>query len=180
MPSAVSIRNYVKKWQRANRPYVRGYQRTRMAQRREKAILKLGVVCVRCGFSDHRALQFDHVVAVRGSGKAPQRQRGLILREILQGSTKYQLLCANCNWIKRAQNHDRGERDEGLDCTLYHFAPRPKNIFSNSLDLGSSLARRPGCRKLDSRPAVRIAPADPRCIRSPSTSHLVACGLVKI
>ena len=106
MPSAVSIRNYVKKWQRANRPYVRGYQRTRMAQRREKAILKLGGVCVRCGFSDHRALQFDHVVAVRGSGKAPQRQRGLILREILQGSTKYQLLCANCNWIKRAENHE--------------------------------------------------------------------------
>ena len=65
----------------------------------------LGNKCVRCGFSDSRALQIDHV---NGHGNLEVKQfrnRELyykhILAKIESGSKDYQLLCANCNWIKK-------------------------------------------------------------------------------
>lgn len=74
---------------------------------RVAAIAYLGGVCSRCGFDDHRALQIDHV---RGGGTAERRAQGTrnsrgIYRRILAdaASGDYALLCANCNWIKRAE-----------------------------------------------------------------------------
>ncbi len=72
----------------------------------------LGNKCCRCGFSDYRALQIDHV---NGNGAA--ETRGLsqktylnkILRSLQNGEGKYQLLCANCNWIKRYENNERND-----------------------------------------------------------------------
>jgi RNase P subunit RPR2 len=68
----------------------------------------LGGKCVKCGFSDIRALQIDHV---NGGGVKHYKSRSSsirfykdILDEIKEGSEKYQLLCANCNWIKRYEN----------------------------------------------------------------------------
>lgn len=72
---------------------------------RQRIIDALGGKCVRCGFSDVRALQIDHV---NGNGAKERRQfkhytscRIMIYQKILNGSKEYQLLCANCNWIKR-------------------------------------------------------------------------------
>jgi hypothetical protein len=76
------------------------------AEMRRRAIEILGGKCVRCGFSDPRALQIDHV---NGGGTKEIRviQNFGIYRKILDGNTSdYQLLCANCNWIKRAENHE--------------------------------------------------------------------------
>lgn len=71
-----------------------------------KVLKKLGDKCVRCGFSDARALQVDHI---NGGGCKDLRSRGRSARyrEIL-GSKKnrHQLLCANCNWIKRSENNE--------------------------------------------------------------------------
>ena len=73
-----------------------------------EAIRKLGGCCRRCGFSDPRALQFDHV---EGKGCQELRksveekgQRAYYLMIIADKTGKYQLLCANCNWIKKAEN----------------------------------------------------------------------------
>lgn len=77
-----------------------------------KLYLKLfeavGTKCSRCGFSDLRALQIDHI-----NGKTIDEKdrrlnplfdlRKLSLDEIRE---KYQLLCANCNWIKRYENNE--------------------------------------------------------------------------
>lgn len=30
-----------------------------------------------------------------------------MLRRVLTNSSEYQLLCANCNWIKRSENNER-------------------------------------------------------------------------
>jgi len=85
------------------------YQKDRRNILRNKILVALGCVCVRCGFTDVRALQVDHV---NGDGAGHRRQLGYnahyskILREIESGSSRYQLLCANCNWIKR---HEKGE-----------------------------------------------------------------------
>ncbi len=77
---------------------------------RKEILNALGGKCVRCGFSDPRALQIDHV---HGDGSHYRLARlqshkyyRLILKAIQEGSQEYQLLCANCNWIKRAERKE--------------------------------------------------------------------------
>lgn len=71
-------------------------------------IESLGGVCKVCGFSDVRALQIDHV---NGGGSRhrekfkskPTLYLNSIKKDINKGGdfkAKYQILCANCNWIK--------------------------------------------------------------------------------
>lgn len=78
-----------KSYVRVHRPYV---SRTMF-----RARLLVGKVCRRCGFSDPRALQFDHV---NGQGATlPLRSQAVLERGLADG--RLQILCANCNWIKR-------------------------------------------------------------------------------
>ena len=90
------------------RKYFKNYAR----EKRFEAIKLLGSVCVRCGFPDYRALQFDHI---NGGGSKDRRKKatnnnGAIARDVIESITKnlnkYQLLCANCNWIKRYENNE--------------------------------------------------------------------------
>lgn len=62
------------------------------------------------GMKDIRALQIDHV---HGKGrderkvfKATYTYYLHVRNEILKGSIEYQLLCANCNWIKRFERKE--------------------------------------------------------------------------
>lgn len=70
------------------------------------ALQALGGKCVRCGYGDWRALQIDHV---GGDGGRDRRRagRGYYLA-VLQDPhwERYQVLCANCNWVKRFVNHE--------------------------------------------------------------------------
>ena len=73
---------------------------------RQKVIDFLGGKCKKCGFKDVRALQIDHI---NGGGyqemknlSAKQRYRLVLTTTI----GKYQLLCANCNWIKRFEDKE--------------------------------------------------------------------------
>ena len=69
---------------------------------RAKAIAALGGKCLHCGFSDERALQIDHK---NGGGGIELKSIGAlkIYKAAKDGHPDYQLLCANCNWIKRAE-----------------------------------------------------------------------------
>lgn len=67
-------------------------------------------VCVKCGFSDKRALQFDHI-----DGDGWKETKIMIsstarLRHYIKNpdytKNKIQVLCANCNWIKRNENKE--------------------------------------------------------------------------
>ena len=59
--------------------------------------------------SDRRCLQIDHI---NGGGCKDRKGVGgisfltKILKAIKVGSKDYQLLCANCNWIKRHENNE--------------------------------------------------------------------------
>ena len=73
----------------------------------------LGGECVRCGFSDYRALQVDHVdgggvieLNQLKSGKFPLKY----LEIIKKNRSGYQLLCANCNWIKKYENEENAQK----------------------------------------------------------------------
>jgi len=70
---------------------------------RKRVLAKLGGKCCRCGFSDWRALQVDHV-----NGKGPSTYWETYL-DIIEGGDcngEYQCLCANCNWIKRYEKKE--------------------------------------------------------------------------
>lgn len=97
-----------KRWYAKNVKVRKNYMQA-YHQRIRNAIFEiLGKQCVNCGFDDIRALQIDHI---EGGGhkeksKITTHYFKFVLGEILKGSTKYQVLCANCNWIKRAENKE--------------------------------------------------------------------------
>lgn len=70
---------------------------------------KLGRSCSCCGFSDARALQIDHV---NGDGFKERNMSPIsYLKKVLADeSGAYQILCANCNWIKRHENSEHVHR----------------------------------------------------------------------
>jgi len=74
----------------------------------------LGGKCIRCGFDDRRALQIDHI---GGNGTKDRKKiTGVywnsVMKSVLNGEEKYQLLCANCNWIKR---YEKGEHRKAVN-----------------------------------------------------------------
>src|ERR1035438_5671093 len=77
-------------------------------ERRRKVIIDLlGGVCAICGFDDPRALQFDHI---HGDGKkdVTNNRHGYltsVLNSVMANEGKFQLLCANCNWISRCPDN---------------------------------------------------------------------------
>jgi hypothetical protein len=96
--------------------YLQEYLPKRVAQRlreREKLLDALGRKCTRCGYdADIRALQIDHV-----NGEGTQERKHFpnfqsYYAYILQraGSGEYQVLCANCNVIKRMEEREHRKR----------------------------------------------------------------------
>ena len=106
-----SNRKPFREWTREKKD--RSNERRRILNKRDKLDLYdfLGNKCFHCDFSDPRALQIDHV---NGGGKkelVTAGNRGAYYRRVLrllkEGSKEYQLLCANCNWIKRHNNNEK-------------------------------------------------------------------------
>ncbi len=55
-----------------------------------------------------RALQFDHI---NGGGHRERKNltkqvSKVVMESFLKNENKYQLLCANCNWIKKSENNE--------------------------------------------------------------------------
>lgn len=101
-----------KEYYAAHREEKKRQRRERLQQIKMKAFDTLGGVCVHCGFNDPRALQIDHV---NGNGKHDHPKRDdkyykHVIGEAKHGSPKYQLLCANCNWIKRHECGEHGKQ----------------------------------------------------------------------
>jgi RNase P subunit RPR2 len=65
----------------------------------------LGHSCTACGFSDWRALQVDHVL---GNGAYMNLRLGTkkFFEYVKAHATEFQVLCANCNWIKRYEQSE--------------------------------------------------------------------------
>lgn len=80
---------------------------------RVRAIEFLGGKCAwdGCGWNDIRALQIDHI------NRGGSREFRLIndkvkyYNQVIEHPEKYQVLCANHNWIKRIQNKEYCRRD---------------------------------------------------------------------
>jgi hypothetical protein len=78
--------------------------------------------CIRCGFSDIRALQLDHI---RGDGAKDRKRFKNIqymwyyyLDNIKAAKKNLQVLCANCNWIKRSESDESSWHNKRKNGTL--------------------------------------------------------------
>ncbi len=79
-----------------------------MIPKREQLIISLGgFICSNCGFDDPRALQIDHIF---GKSSGLDLGKTGVLDYLLENPDvayeELQVLCANCNWIKRAENKE--------------------------------------------------------------------------
>lgn len=99
--------NYIANNPATRRKSARDYN----ARRRAETIAFYGGACVRCGFSDVRALHIDHI---DGGGKK-ERDAGrhglfelwkITRDDPLMARSTFQLLCANCNSIKRHEEYE--------------------------------------------------------------------------
>ncbi len=98
------------------RTRILAYNRKYVSDSRLVLLKHLGDKCVRCGFSDPRALQIDHI---NGGGRNERTKLGgiyykKVLESIINKEGKYQLLCANCNFIKRYENNENGLRFKNI------------------------------------------------------------------
>lgn len=93
-----------------NRVRERAWQKANAAKLRLACIAAFDGCCAHCGFTDERALEFDHI---KGGGR---KERGgtdrwkEILCDLAAAKQKFQLLCANCHRIK---TREAGEFNPG-------------------------------------------------------------------
>lgn len=105
-------KTYYQQYYESNRTKRIRDSRTYHKNTRRALITLLGGKCKQCGFTDIRALQIDHV---NGGGAKEKRMTknfyNYMLNKAINGSKDYQVLCANCNWIKRAVNNENNRSE---------------------------------------------------------------------
>lgn len=90
----------------------------RTQERKLLAYKKLGNKCADCNFSDIRALQIDHKDD-DGKNDRMLGNRAAFYQKVIEDTTgRYQLLCANCNWIKRHEKYYAKQLKEGIESCL--------------------------------------------------------------
>ncbi len=107
---------YRTEYREQNREQTRQWVTNHRTRKRMEILEFMGGVCVRCGFDDWRALQIDHVngngISDRKKNKSVSSYHKAIRLSIEKGEKKYQLLCTNCNQIKRHKNKEHRKPKE--------------------------------------------------------------------
>ena len=95
-------------WQKNNRDrHLKTSRKYRQGIRYQVLNMFVGE-CAHCGIRDHRVLQIDHVNGRGFIERTEIGNNGIMKKILTEGTHGYQLLCANCNWIKRAENNETG------------------------------------------------------------------------
>lgn len=93
-------------YMKRNPDKVRLWNTRRINKDKDEVIEVLGRKCRKCGISDPRVLQIDHVNGGGAKERKAVKSRYAYYKIIMSNLDRYQLLYANCNWIKR---HERKE-----------------------------------------------------------------------
>ena len=88
-------------WRKANPDRAKEHKQRHHRKIRNAAIGLLGGKCKRCGMADPRCLQIDHISGGGSKERKAIGHRGMCNKIIEGKAAEYQLLCSNCNWIKR-------------------------------------------------------------------------------
>lgn len=107
------FQDYQKKWWSENKDRRLQIRYNNNKERKLEIYILLGNKCNICGFDDERALQIDHI---NGGGAKERKEVGVgnyhlwlykkMLKDKNSFQKEYQILCANCNWIKRYTNKE--------------------------------------------------------------------------
>jgi len=100
-------------WKRANPERSRSSNNRSRERIKAELLALFGGKCCRCGFSDPRALQLDHIDGPGEDRRSLYRGGSRLYAAILRGErdpSLFQLLCANCNWIKRHEQNEHNRR----------------------------------------------------------------------
>jgi hypothetical protein len=105
------IKNREKILERKGKGYDKRNKKEKIIRKKSKQIIfeMLGNKCCRCGYSNPMALQLDHLLKKEKNEKRKESWDNYIRNPDLTPITiifKYQILCANCNWIKRVENKE--------------------------------------------------------------------------
>jgi len=106
----IERRNQQKKYYLINRLKIIIKSNSFIQVERTKVFDMLGCKCNVCGYSDKRALQIDHI---NGGGSQEIKKLGnsqKYYRHVLANIEHYQILCANCNQIKRVECNESKKR----------------------------------------------------------------------
>lgn len=92
-----------------------------------------GAFCKRCGFDDWRALQIDHVFS--DGNKERKNNKGYLTRRqmrelIIRSPGRYQVLCANCNFIKKHEAKEFSKKRKPLEELKEKLEREEKEIFA--------------------------------------------------
>lgn len=96
-------------WRKANPEKYRAQQTKSHEKIKNTVFAMFGNKCTRCGFDDQRALQIDHIDGAKEPmGHKHRSGNGLYgaIHKGLKSPEEFQLLCANCNWIKRYEQDE--------------------------------------------------------------------------
>ena len=99
--------------------------------------------CVKCGFSDIRALSIDHITAI-GAHNRGKLAGQLLYQHLIKANYPigFQTLCMNCQWIKRHENREFGNHlPQGGDMPGHiprPTAPQLSLAFSNLCQVENS------------------------------------------
>lgn len=100
-------KEYSKKSYIKNFDNKQAYQKQRWESIRIQTMESVGdLKCAKCGFEDTRALQIDHI---NGEGRQHRKQftsNKHYMKYIKDNPSGFQILCANCNFIKRDENNE--------------------------------------------------------------------------
>ena len=102
-------RELMRDYRKRNREKIQQQQILNNKKRRMEILSMIGTKCVKCGFDDYRALHIDHV---NGGGNKERKTHShswsykFWKNALVERKEDYQVLCANCNWIKRYENKE--------------------------------------------------------------------------
>jgi hypothetical protein len=101
---------------------------------REKCLALLGPKCnwPGCTWTDPRALQIDHIHGLGGLKREPSYYTYLDILKMDNPHRKYQVLCANHNWVKRYENNE-----------VPLFSQTPRVCGSDFLDWSPEIGGKP-------------------------------------
>ena len=103
-----------RKYEKENPDKVRRWNRKAQRNKRLRIIEWLGGKCVGCGIKDMRVLQVDHINGDGAEHRRKHPNQNRVKEDIYQmlrdnrdeALKRYQLLCANCNFIKFHENKE--------------------------------------------------------------------------
>jgi hypothetical protein len=110
---SLETKAYMISYNKKNRAKLSKQQLVKYHERRALSYKILGDKCCKCGYDKWPALQIDHKTDQIGRHDPRRKAAAFKLHKFIrehpeEAKKEFQLLCANCNWLKRWEERESG------------------------------------------------------------------------